>query len=96
MNADAKKMTALFAVAGTAHMVRPAPFDAIVPPQLGNPRFWTYASGVAELDCAALIANPGTRRIGGAAAAALMVAVTGVSGVGAAGAGGGGGSAGGR
>lgn len=68
-------MAGLLGTAGIIHFARPKPFDSIVPPQLGNPRFWTYASGVAELGCAGLLAVPSTRRLGGAASAALMVGV---------------------
>lgn len=71
----AASMATLLGVAGTMHFLRPAPFDAIVPPQLGNRRRITYASGVAELGCAALLAVPATRRVGGACTAALMLAV---------------------
>ncbi|MEH0933613.1 hypothetical protein [Micromonospora psammae] len=41
----------------------------------GPARFWTYASGVAELAVAAAVAHPATRRRGGLAAAALFAAV---------------------
>lgn len=75
MKAKTAIMTGLLGAAGAVHFARPAVFDSIVPPALGNPRFWTYASGVAELGCAGLLANPGTRRLGGAASAALMVGV---------------------
>ncbi|MGO1192820.1 MAG: DoxX family protein [Nesterenkonia sp.] len=68
-------MAGLLGLAGTIHFLRPETFDSIVPPKLGNPRFWTYASGVAELSCAAMLAVPGTRRFGGLCTAALMVAV---------------------
>ena len=68
-------MSGLLGFAGTMHFIRPQPFDSIVPPSLGNRRAWTYASGVAEIGCAALLAVPATRRLGGAATAALMVAV---------------------
>lgn len=67
---------ALLTGAGTLHMLRPEPFDTIVPPALPGPaRGYTYASGVAELAVAGLLAVPRTRRLGGAAAAALFVAV---------------------
>ncbi|HEY1486531.1 MAG TPA: hypothetical protein VGF84_10530 [Micromonosporaceae bacterium] len=69
-------LAALLAVAGTTHFVKPAPYDAIVPRALpGRPRFWTYLSGAAELATAAALAHPRTRRLGGAAAAALFLAV---------------------
>ena len=62
--------------AGTLHMIRPEPFDAIVPTALLGPaRGYTCASGVAELAVAGLLAVPRTRHLGGLAAAALFVAV---------------------
>lgn len=67
---------ALFAGAGLLHFIRPAPFDSLVPPQLpGTRRFYTYASGAAELATAGLLAVPRTRRWGGLATSALMLAV---------------------
>lgn len=58
------------------HFIRPAPFDSIVPPQLpGSWRFWTYASGSAELVTAALLSRPATRRAGGLVSAGLLAAV---------------------
>lgn len=69
-------MSALLGAASVTHVVSPAFYDAIVPTQLpGTARFWTLASGVAELGVAALVAVPRTRRLGGLAAAALFVAV---------------------
>lgn len=68
-------LAALLATAGVMHFVTPKFFDAIVPKALPNPRFWTQVSGVAELAVAAAVANPRTRRAGGAAAAVLFVAV---------------------
>ena len=47
-----------------------------IPAELpGSPRFYTYASGVAELGTAALLAAPRTRRLGATLAIALFVAV---------------------
>jgi uncharacterized membrane protein len=60
---------------GVLHFAVPKPFERIVPHLLGNQRFWVYASGVAELACGGLLANPGTRRLGGYLTAATMVAV---------------------
>jgi uncharacterized membrane protein len=72
----AAALAALLTVTGVLHLVAPAPFDAIVPRSLpGGPRFWTLASGVAELGVAAAVAVPRTRRLGAAAAAGLFVAV---------------------
>ena len=61
--------------AGALHLVRPEAFDSLVPPLLGDPRPWTYLSGLAELAVGAAVAVPRTRRLGGLAAAALFVAV---------------------
>ncbi|MGC5021173.1 DoxX family protein [Micromonospora sp. DT47] len=73
---EAVALAGLLATAGVTHLARPAFYDRIVPRALPGPaRFWTYASGVAELAVAAAVAHPGTRRRGGLAAAALFVAV---------------------
>ena len=61
--------------AGVLHLVRPEAFDSLVPPFLGDPRPWTYLSGLGELAVGAAVAVPRTRRRGGLAAAALFVAV---------------------
>ena len=68
-------LACLLVTTGTLHLLRPAVFDSLVPPLLGDPRAWTYASGLAELAVAAVVALPRTRRAGGLAAAALFVAV---------------------
>jgi uncharacterized membrane protein len=55
--------------AGVMHFLTPKFFDDIVPSWMpGKPRTTTYASGVAELACAALVANPRTTRLGARAA----------------------------
>jgi uncharacterized membrane protein len=60
---------------GVLHFVAPKPFVAIVPRALPEPELLVAASGVAELACAALVAVPRTRRLGGAASAALFASV---------------------
>lgn len=61
---------------GATHFVWPKPFDAIIPAELpGSARFYTYASGVAEVTTGGLLLVPRTRRLGGLAAAGLFVAV---------------------
>ena len=61
---------------GTLHFLAPKRFDEIVPSWVpGTPRFWTYASGVAELSSGALLASRTTKRAGGWCAAATFVAV---------------------
>ena len=68
-------LTALLAVAGASHLVRPGLYDGLVPPLLpGEARTWTLGSGVVELLVATAVAVPRTRRRGGLAAAALFVA----------------------
>jgi uncharacterized membrane protein len=67
---------AFLATAGTSHFVVPKFYDDIVPRVLpGRARFWTQLSGAAELAVAATVAIKPTRRVGGALAAALFVAV---------------------
>ena len=70
-------LAALFTISGTAHFVAPKPFAGIVPPFLGASLPWVYASGVAELACAAgLFSRPARIRSRAAqASAALLVAV---------------------
>lgn len=46
-----------FTVSGVAHLVRPQIFYPLMPPQLGPPRPWVVASGLAELACAAGLAT---------------------------------------
>jgi uncharacterized membrane protein len=71
-----RRLVALMAGMGAAHLIAPRPFDAIIPKRLpGRPRTWTYLSGAAELACAAAVAHPRTRRAGALATAGLMAAV---------------------
>ena len=53
----------------------PGPFETLIPPALGDPHAWVVVSGVAEIACAAALAVPRTRRLGGWASAALLVGV---------------------
>lgn len=68
-------LAVLLAGAGILHFVSPESYDRLIPPFLPAPRAWTYASGVAELACAAAVALPRTRRNGALATAVLFVAV---------------------
>lgn len=73
---SAALLAAMLATTGTLHFVVPKPFDTIVPRSLPGPRRrWTHLSGAAELAVAATVAVPRTRRTGGLAAGALLVAV---------------------
>ncbi len=61
---------------GTTHFLAPKPFDDIVPAELpGSARFYTYASGAAEVSIGVLLVPRSTRRLAALAAAALFVAV---------------------
>ena len=72
----AYRLAALLIGVGTTHFLAPKPFDTIVPAELpGSPRFYTYASGVAELATGTLLLPRRTRRFGARAAALLFVAV---------------------
>ncbi|UYM04469.1 DoxX family protein [Solicola gregarius] len=75
MDRDVKVLALLLAGMGALHFARPEPFERIVPAPLPYKRELVYASGLAELACAATLANPRTRRLGGWATAALMVGV---------------------
>ena len=77
-------MAILLIVTGVGHFIFPKPLDSIVPTFLpGNPRAWTYLSGVAEVMIALALLAPlsmkvGTtpiRLIGAYAALLLFVAV---------------------
>ncbi len=72
----AYRVAAMLLGVGTLHFVAPKPFDDIVPAELpGSARFYTYASGVAEVAIGALLFPRGTRRSAALAAAVLFVAV---------------------
>ena len=61
---------------GVGHFVAPKQFDSIVPAELpGDARFYTYASGVAEVGIGTMLLVPRTRRAGAAFAIALFLAV---------------------
>lgn len=61
---------------GILHFAAPKPFDTIVPEELpGTQRFYTYASGAAEIGVGALLLAPKTRRVGALSAIALFVGV---------------------
>jgi uncharacterized membrane protein len=74
--APAYRIAALLLGVGTVHFVAPKPFNDIIPAELpGSPRFYTYASGVAELGIGALLLVPRTRRLAALAAVALFIGV---------------------
>jgi uncharacterized membrane protein len=72
----AYRLAALLLGSGVAHFLIPKPYDTIVPAELpGSQRFYTNASGVAELVSGALLLSPRTRRVGALAAVAVFVGV---------------------
>ena len=72
---DLQGLAALFAASGVLHLVRPQIFETIVPRRLPERRGLVYASGVAELACAAALLHPRTRKTAGWASAALLVSI---------------------
>ncbi len=72
----AYRIAALLLGVGTIHLLAPKSFDAIIPAELpGSPRFYTYASGVAEVAIGGLLLSGRTRRSAALAAVVLFVAV---------------------
>ena len=65
----------LFIVGGVMHLLRPAPFLSIMPPQLPQPLLLVYLSGVAELLGGLGLLWSRTRRLAGWGLLALLVAV---------------------
>jgi uncharacterized membrane protein len=71
-----KFLTALFTTSGVLHFVRPEPFEKIIPTPLEDyKKELVQVSGVAELACAALLAAPPTRRLGGLLSFGLLLGV---------------------
>jgi uncharacterized membrane protein len=74
--APAQRLGAMLVGMGVLHFAAPKPFDTIVPTELpGSQRFYTYASGVAEMATGALLLAPRTRRIGALVAIAVFLGV---------------------
>jgi uncharacterized membrane protein len=72
---DVKVVVGAFLASGTVHLVRPETFEPLMPAIVPAHREVIYASGVAELVCAAGMLHPRTRRLAGLASAALLVGV---------------------
>ena len=68
-------LAGLLTVTGASHFVAPKVYASIIPPQLPSRYALVYASGAAELACAAGLAVPRTRRVAGWSTAGLFVAV---------------------
>jgi uncharacterized membrane protein len=76
MRASRLRLAGFLSFMGVLHFAVPKAFDKIIPSWMpGRPRMWTYLSGAAELASGVLLANPSTKRVGGAMGAATLVAV---------------------
>jgi len=74
--AEARALAAILTGVGVLHFATPKMFDESIPVELpGNPRAYTYVSGVAEFVIAAGLLTAKTRRVSGLVAAAFLVAV---------------------
>ncbi len=72
---DAKVVVGAFLASGMVHLVRPQTFEPLMPAVVPAHREVIYASGVAELVCAAGLLHPRTRRLAGLASATVLVGV---------------------
>ncbi len=72
---SALSLALLMLLAGLAHFAFPAAYQRIVPAVVGRPAFWVRWSGVVEIACAGLLVDRRTRRVGGLATMAVLVAV---------------------
>jgi uncharacterized membrane protein len=78
MTSDArrlKRLMALLGVSGVLHLVKPTPYEKIVPPKFGDAHTLVLASGVAEMALAGMLAVPRSRKLAGWLSAGLFVAV---------------------
>jgi uncharacterized membrane protein len=72
---DAKFLVGSFLASGVVHLVRPETFEPIMPDLVPSHREVIYASGIAELICAAGLLHPRTRRLAGWASMGILLAV---------------------
>jgi uncharacterized membrane protein len=72
---DVALLAGIFAVSGAIHLKRPEVYEPLMPAFVPAHREVIYASGVAELACAAGLVHPRTRRLAGLVSAALLVVV---------------------
>ncbi len=59
-------MAIMLLITGAGHFVVPAPVDQLIPPFLpGEPRLWTYLSGLAEVVVALMLLAPFEKKFAG-------------------------------
>ena len=75
MPRDVTALAAVFAVSGVLHVLMPRPYMRIVPRRLPRKRDLVYASGLAELVCAAGLAHSRSRPAAGWASLVLLLDV---------------------
>jgi uncharacterized membrane protein len=75
LRTDAKIVVGAFLASGVVHLVRPQTFEPLMPDWAPAHRELIYASGVAELLCAAGLLLAPTRRAAGLASAAVLLGV---------------------
>ena len=65
-NKVGRGMAIMLLITGAGHFIVPGPVDQLVPPFLpGDPRIWTYLSGVAEIVVALALLAPLAKKIAG-------------------------------
>ena len=72
---DIMVLAGMFMTSGMVHLARPQTFEPLMPDLVPAHREVIYASGVAELVCAAGLLHPGTRRLAGWASVAVLLGV---------------------
>jgi uncharacterized membrane protein len=71
-----KFLTGIFALSGVLHFAKSEPYEKMIPTPLQQyKKELVQASGVAELACAALLARPQTRRLGGLLSFGVLLGV---------------------
>ena len=75
MNKDITALAAIFATSGVIHLAKPEVYEPIMPRMVPAHREVIYASGVAELLCAAGLLHARTRSAAGWGSLALLLAV---------------------
>lgn len=65
-NTVGRGMAIMLLLTGTGHFILPGPVDQLVPSFLpGDPRLWTYLSGLAEIVIALMLLAPLGKKIAG-------------------------------